>query len=124
MDQYKYPENWTSSDQPGERAGYVSLEKSEVYAKTAQGAFDLSGLGKVVKVCLQYPGPDLPCLDDQIVGGLLPTGSPLVPPTSSLTRLAENPPSPDLVIPVTSPSSHLHHFAFSPSSLNKPMSPS
>lgn len=46
----KYPSEWSSSDSPGERAGYVSLEKSEVYAKTAQGAFDLAGLGKVVKV--------------------------------------------------------------------------
>lgn len=52
MDQYKYPQDWTSEDIPGERAGYVSLEKSEVYAKTAQGAFDLSGLGKIVKVSL------------------------------------------------------------------------
>lgn len=49
-DQHKYPSQWTSSDQPGERAGYVSLEKSEVYAKTAQGSFDLAGLGDVVKV--------------------------------------------------------------------------
>ena len=45
-----YPADWASSDEPGKRAGYVSLEKSEVYAKTAQGAFDLAGLGKVVKV--------------------------------------------------------------------------
>lgn len=55
MDQFKYPQDWTSSDKPGERAGYVSLEKSEVYAKTAQGAFDLAGLGKVVKVSLTLP---------------------------------------------------------------------
>lgn len=46
----KYPSDWSSTDQSGERAGYISLEKSEVYAKTAQGAFDLAGLGKVVKV--------------------------------------------------------------------------
>jgi catechol O-methyltransferase len=45
-----YPSDWSESDKPGDRAGYVSLEKSEVYATTAQGAFDLSGLGKVVKV--------------------------------------------------------------------------
>jgi len=46
----KYPAEWSETDEPGTRAGYVSLEKSEVYAKTAQGAFDLAGLGKVVKV--------------------------------------------------------------------------
>jgi catechol O-methyltransferase len=46
----KYPSDWSSTDQPGDRAGYISLEKSEVYVKTAQGAFDLAGLGKVVKV--------------------------------------------------------------------------
>jgi len=46
----KYPAEWSETDETGTRAGYVSLEKSEVYAKTAQGAFDLAGLGKVVKV--------------------------------------------------------------------------
>jgi hypothetical protein len=46
----KYPAEWSETDESGTRAGYVSLEKSEVYAKTAQGAFDLAGLGKVVKV--------------------------------------------------------------------------
>jgi hypothetical protein len=51
----KYPAEWSETDEPGTRAGYVSLEKSEVYAKTAQGAFDLAGLGKVVKVCPIYP---------------------------------------------------------------------
>lgn len=45
-----YPANWSQDDKPGSRAGYVSLEKSQVYANTAQGAFDLAGLGKVVKV--------------------------------------------------------------------------
>jgi catechol O-methyltransferase len=45
-----FPADWSSNDSPGDRAGYVSLEKSEVYAATAQGAFDLAGLGKVVKV--------------------------------------------------------------------------
>ena len=50
----KYPAEWSETDEPGTRAGYVSLEKSEVYAKTAQGAFDLAGLGKVVKVCPNY----------------------------------------------------------------------
>lgn len=54
-EQHKYPAQWTGSDKPGERAGYVSLEKSEVYAKTAQGAFDLAGLGDVVKVGLTGP---------------------------------------------------------------------
>jgi hypothetical protein len=47
-----YPADWSSTDSPGDRAGYVSLEKSEVYAATAQGAFDLAGLGKVVKVSI------------------------------------------------------------------------
>ena len=52
-----YPADWSETDKPGTRAGYVSLEKSEVYAKTAQGAFDLAGLGKVVKVCLSIQLP-------------------------------------------------------------------
>lgn len=70
MDQFKYPENWSSSDKPGERAGYVSLEKSEVYAKTAQGAFNLSGLGKVVKVSRLYSSPFTPS-NPHFPGGIM-----------------------------------------------------
>lgn len=44
-----YPANWTSNTSE-DRAGYISLEKSDVYAATAQGAFDLAGLGEVMKV--------------------------------------------------------------------------
>lgn len=46
-----YPHEWTS-DPKEDRAGYISLEKSEVYAETARGAFKLAGLDKVVKVRL------------------------------------------------------------------------
>jgi catechol O-methyltransferase len=44
-----YPGDWTS-DTNEDRAGYITLEKSDVYAATAQGAFDLAGLHKVLKV--------------------------------------------------------------------------
>ena len=50
----KYPAEWTS-DPNEDRAGYVSMEKSAVYAETAKGALELAGLGKVVKVSLD-PG--------------------------------------------------------------------
>ena len=45
-----YPAHW-SDDYTENRAGYVSLEKSDVYAATAQGAFNLAGLGNAMKVC-------------------------------------------------------------------------
>lgn len=44
-----FPPAWSTSEAGENRAGYVSLEKSEVYATTAKGALDLAGLGKVVK---------------------------------------------------------------------------
>ncbi|KAK4686149.1 catechol O-methyltransferase, partial [Tremellales sp. Uapishka_1] len=43
-----YPVGWTSSTT--DRAGYISLEKSEIYANTARGACQLAGVGHVVKV--------------------------------------------------------------------------
>ena len=46
-----YPSNWSSNTQE-DRAGYISLEKSPVYAATARTALDIAGLGDVVKVSL------------------------------------------------------------------------
>jgi hypothetical protein len=69
-----YPHEWTSN-QDEERAGYISLEKSEVYAETARGAFKLSGLDKVVKVSkLRLDVP------------LLPMASPICPAGFTLRR--------------------------------------
>lgn len=45
----KYPSEWTD-DHTEDRAGYISLEKSEVYATTARGALELAGLDKYVKI--------------------------------------------------------------------------
>ncbi|WWC89626.1 uncharacterized protein L201_004551 [Kwoniella dendrophila CBS 6074] len=53
-----YPENW-SSDANEDRAGYISLEKSEVYATTARGGFKLAGLDKVIKVVTGSSSPNL-----------------------------------------------------------------
>nr|XP_019010655.1 uncharacterized protein I206_03957 [Kwoniella pini CBS 10737]OCF49436.1 hypothetical protein I206_03957 [Kwoniella pini CBS 10737] len=44
-----YPGDWTSNTEE-DRAGYISLEKSEVYATTARGGFKLAGLEKVIRV--------------------------------------------------------------------------
>jgi hypothetical protein len=44
-----YPANWTG-DVNEDKAGYISLEKSEVYTATARGGLELAGLGDVVKV--------------------------------------------------------------------------
>lgn len=49
-----YPADWTD-DHTEDRAGYISLEKSEVYATTARGAFELAGLGKAMKVSFGAP---------------------------------------------------------------------
>jgi catechol O-methyltransferase len=46
-----YPADW-SDNHKEDRAGYISLEKSEVYAETARGAYELAGLGKAMKVSL------------------------------------------------------------------------
>lgn len=50
-----YPANWTGDDTE-DKAGYISLEKSEVYAATARGALELAGLGDVVKVSCEGAG--------------------------------------------------------------------
>jgi hypothetical protein len=44
-----YPKDW-SSDTTEDRAGYISLEKSPVYAATARTAIEIAGLKDVVKV--------------------------------------------------------------------------
>jgi hypothetical protein len=44
-----YPGEWASTSSE-DRAGYITLEKSDVYAATAQGAFELAGVDKAVKV--------------------------------------------------------------------------
>jgi catechol O-methyltransferase len=46
-----YPNDW-SQDPKEDRVGYISMEKSDVYAATAAGALKLAGLEKVVKVGL------------------------------------------------------------------------
>lgn len=53
-----YPAHW-SDDYIENRAGYVSLEKSDVYAATAQGAFNLAGLGNVMKIVVGSSTPNL-----------------------------------------------------------------
>jgi catechol O-methyltransferase len=63
-----YPGDWTS-DTNEDRAGYITLEKSDVYAATAQGAFDLAGLHKVLKVSLSRERGKRPVADCQIVVG-------------------------------------------------------
>ncbi|GFZ52237.1 hypothetical protein JCM24511_10010 [Saitozyma sp. JCM 24511] len=45
-----FPPDWKAAETSQSRAGYISLEKSEVYAETAAGAVELAGLDKVVKV--------------------------------------------------------------------------
>jgi hypothetical protein len=44
-----YPAEWSSNTQE-DRAGYISLEKSPVYAATARTAIEIAGLKDVVKV--------------------------------------------------------------------------
>ncbi|KAJ9115643.1 hypothetical protein QFC20_000970 [Naganishia adeliensis] len=53
-----YPANWTGDDTE-DKAGYISLEKSEVYAATARGALELAGLGDVVKIVTGSSTPSL-----------------------------------------------------------------
>lgn len=53
-----YPANWTA-DANEDKAGYISLEKSEVYAATARGAIELAGLGEVVKIVTGSSTPSL-----------------------------------------------------------------
>ncbi|KAJ9102938.1 hypothetical protein QFC19_004494 [Naganishia cerealis] len=53
-----YPANWTA-DANEDKAGYISLEKSEVYAATARGALELAGLGEVVKIVTGSSTPSL-----------------------------------------------------------------
>ncbi|KAJ9125157.1 hypothetical protein QFC22_000111 [Naganishia vaughanmartiniae] len=53
-----YPANWTG-DAKEDKAGYISLEKSEVYAATARGAIELAGLGDVVKIVTGSSTPSL-----------------------------------------------------------------
>lgn len=45
----KYPADWTA-DSTEDRAGYISLEKSPVYAATARTALQTAGLGDVVRI--------------------------------------------------------------------------
>ncbi|RSH82906.1 hypothetical protein EHS25_005896 [Saitozyma podzolica] len=45
-----FPRDWSAAPTSQDRAGYISLEKSEVYAETAAGAVELAGLDKVVKI--------------------------------------------------------------------------
>ncbi|OCF42533.1 hypothetical protein I317_03649 [Kwoniella heveanensis CBS 569] len=61
-----YPGDWSESDSPEQRAGYISLEKSEVYATTARGAFELAGLGKVIKVLTGSSTPNLRTLREKL----------------------------------------------------------
>lgn len=45
-----FPDEWSANNSFSERAGYISLEKSETYAATARGAFELAGVDKAVRV--------------------------------------------------------------------------
>ncbi|WWD19983.1 hypothetical protein CI109_104456 [Kwoniella shandongensis] len=48
-----YPADWSKSNDPNDdRAGYVSLEKSDVYGTTARGALKLAGLDRNVKIVI------------------------------------------------------------------------
>ncbi|WWC93870.1 hypothetical protein V866_000706 [Kwoniella sp. B9012] len=60
-----YPENWSSNTEE-DRAGYISLEKSEVYATTARGGFRLAGLDKVIKVVVGSSTPNLKSLRETL----------------------------------------------------------
>ncbi|KAK1924573.1 S-adenosyl-L-methionine-dependent methyltransferase [Papiliotrema laurentii] len=53
-----YPGEWASTSSE-DRAGYITLEKSDVYAATAQGAFELAGVDKAVKIVVGSSTPNL-----------------------------------------------------------------
>ncbi|WVR04199.1 hypothetical protein IAU60_001199 [Kwoniella sp. DSM 27419] len=57
-----WPAEWSETKTAEDRAGYISLEKSEVYATTARGAFELAGLDKVIRVITGSSTPNLKSL--------------------------------------------------------------
>ncbi|WRT66054.1 uncharacterized protein IL334_003006 [Kwoniella shivajii] len=60
-----YPGSWTE-DITEDRAGYISLEKSEVYATTARGGFELAGVDKVIKVLVGSSTPNIKTLREKL----------------------------------------------------------
>lgn len=47
-----FPAQWSAENANSDRVGYVTLEKSDVYAATARGAYDLAGVGELMQVSL------------------------------------------------------------------------
>ncbi|KAL7419512.1 hypothetical protein Q5752_005423 [Cryptotrichosporon argae] len=61
-----YPADWSATDTTEDRVGYISLEKSDVYAATAQGAVDLAGLTKAVKFVVGSSTPSIRSLRETL----------------------------------------------------------
>ncbi|ORX40317.1 hypothetical protein BD324DRAFT_617288 [Kockovaella imperatae] len=61
-----YPADWSSSGSSSNRAGYICLEKSEVYASTAQTAFELAGVVKAIKVLVGGSSSSIKSLRDAL----------------------------------------------------------